>query len=396
MAVSQCEQPEAGVRFDAQAAAGSRPRILVARVGAIGDTLMATPLLRAMRRSLPGARVCFLCSAAACDALRYNPHLDRVTPLDHWRLPVWLNAGKRRIISEMRKERFDAVLALESDARFLDLVRGSRAGRVIAYGALADAGGFERAAFNPQIHMIDNHLAAARPLGVEPAGREMELVYPSELHATLWESLCQVGIRKEGLLVGIHAGWGGRKHPLTETRLKSWPPERFAEIARWLINRVGASIVLTGAGVDTDLNELIANLSGVRCLNLAGKLSLLQMIALLRRCDAYLTVDSGPAHMAAALGTPLVTLVGPAIIEQTAPSAGRGPAIILYHRVACAPCYGTPLMKSCRDNVCMKEITTDEVRLALEQMLALKRTAPSHATTDQSSPRPRASPEYRP
>ncbi|MGH9395827.1 MAG: glycosyltransferase family 9 protein [Terriglobia bacterium] len=351
------------------------PRILVARVGAIGDTLMVTPLVRALRKSLPKSRLCFLCSEAAYDALRYNPHLNRVIPLDHWRLPMWLNSGKRRIIAALRKENFEVLLALESDARFLSLVREVRCPRVIAYGALADAGGFERAEFNPKSHMIDNHLEAARRLGVDPAGREMDLGFPPEMNTPLWESLTRAGVRKEGVLVGIHAGWGGRKHSLTETRLKSWPPERFAEIARWLVNRVGASVALTGVEADRELNDLIANLSGVRCLNLAGKLSLLEMVALLRRCNAYLTVDSGPAHMAAAIGTPLITLVGPAIIEQTAPAGGHGPVRILYHRVHCAPCYGTPLMKSCRDNICMKEINTDEARLALEQVLASKRTA---------------------
>ena len=71
-------------------------------------------------------------------------------------------------------------------------------------------------------------------------------------------------------------------------------------------------------------------------MNLAGELSLLELAAVVRRLDLYLTVDSGPAHMAAALGTPLVALWGPGIFEQTAPVAGRGPARILYHRVPCA------------------------------------------------------------
>ncbi|MGH9454000.1 MAG: glycosyltransferase family 9 protein, partial [Terriglobia bacterium] len=283
-------------------------------------------------------------------------------------------AAKRGALSELRKHDFNTLLALESDPRFLDILRATGARRVVAYGTLADAGGFEHADFNPQQHMIQNHLQAAGKLGAQPAGLDMDLGYPPALDATLWEKLSREGIRKGSILAGIHAGWGGRKHSLHETRLRSWPPERFAEIARSLSQQMGASMVLTGSASDRPLNELIAKLSGTPCLNLAGSLSLLETVALLRRLDVYLTVDSGPAHMAAALGTPLVTLWGPGIFEQTSPRGTRGPIRILNHRVHCAPCYGTPLMKSCRDNICMKEIETPEVLEAVEQVLAARRT----------------------
>lgn len=351
------------------------PRILVTRVGALGDTLMATPALRAVRQSFPSAYLAALVSAGAADALRYNPHVDRVLSLPHWRAPFWLSSAKRQLRSTLKMERFDLVLVLESDARFLALFRSLECPRVVAYGALASAGGFQQAEFNPGAHMIDNHLAAARLLGASPAGREMEFQIPEDLRPAFAERLNAVGIPKDGLIAGLHAGWGGRKHPLETTRLKSWPPDRFAEVARWLRGSVGSEVVLTGSADDYELNELIARRSGVRCLNLAGRLSLLELAELLRRLSVYLTVDSGPAHLAAALGTPLVTLIGPAIIEQTAPLGQPGRVRILYHRVACAPCYGTPLMKSCRDNICMKAISSDEARLAVEQMLGANRLA---------------------
>lgn len=350
-------------------------RILVVRMGAIGDTLMTTPAVRALRRSFPCSYLGFLCSQPAYDVLKHNPYLDRVVPLAHWRLPQWLSAAKRGALSELRKNGFNTLLALESDSRFLDIVRAAGARRVVAYGTLADAGGFEPAGFNPQQHMIQNHLEAAGKLGAQPAGLDMDLGYPPALDAILWEKLLRQGVRKGGILAGIHAGWGGRKHSLNETRLRSWPPERFATIARALAKQRDASIVLTGSASDRPLNELIGKLSGVPGVNLAGSLSLLETAALLRRLDVYLTADSGPAHMAAALGTPLVTLWGPGIFEQTSPRGTRGPIRILNHHVHCAPCYGTPLMKSCRDNICMKEIETPEVLEALQQMLASKRSA---------------------
>ncbi|HEV2178084.1 MAG TPA: glycosyltransferase family 9 protein [Terriglobia bacterium] len=368
-------------------ASGQSPRILVIRAGAIGDTLMTTPLVRALRQRFPDGSLSFLCSRAAHDVLRHNLHLDRVIPLTYRHLPAWLSREKLRLARELCRLDLDWALVLESHSSFLELARRSGARRVVAYGEPAGHSlpqGFQLAYFDPEKHSIENHLRAAAPLGVEPSGpqslepqeRAMELYYPAVLDAAVRERLAGAGVADGDLLVGIHAGWGGesrrgsRRQALEDTRLRSWPPGRFAEVARWLAEQAGARIVLTGAAADQPLTEFIAQQSKMACLNFAGKLSLLELAALIRRLDVYLTVDSGPAHMAAALGTPLVTLWGPGILEQTRPLAGRGPVRLLYKRVHCAPCYGTPLVKSCQDNICMKQIEVAEVVEAVGNMLA--------------------------
>jgi ADP-heptose:LPS heptosyltransferase len=364
------------------------PRVLILRAGAIGDTLMVTPLVRALRRTFPDAYLAFVCSRQAHDVLRHNPHLDQIIPLAYRHLPLWLSWEKLRALGRLRRLNLDWALALESHPSFLDLARCLGAATVIAYGALPQGEGFQQAGFDPTLHCIENHLRAAQPLNLEPAGFEMELDYPSALDEALRRRLDRAGISDSQRLVGIHPGWGGRKPPPQETRLRSWPPDRFAHVIDWLAERAGAQVVLTGSAADRPLTDFIARLSRFPCLNLAGDLSLLELAALIHRLDLCLSVDSGPAHMAAALGTPLVTLWGPGIFEQTTPLAGRGPVRILYHRVPCAPCYGTPLMKSCQDNICMKQIEVAEVREAVEEMWA---SSPSKsATPPQSSLRPRA------
>jgi heptosyltransferase-2 len=350
---------------------GKSPRILVLRAGAIGDTLMATPLVRALRRTFPGAYLVFICSRSAFEILQHNPHLDRVIPLAHRHLPGWLSGEKRRVVQEMQELALDWALVLESHSSFIDLVRRARPKRLIAYGPVPEGSGFERARFDPKRHSIDNHLDAADRLGVLPAGREMDLPYPPELDEVIRRRLQGWGVHEAGGLVGIHPGWGGRKHSIEQTRLRSWPPERFAQVIQWLVKTAETRVAMTGSKADRPLTEYIARLAGVPCLNLAGELSLLELAALIRRLNLFLTVDSGPAHLAAALATPLLTLWGPGIFEQTSPQAGRGPVRILYRRVHCAPCYGTPLMKTCQDNICMKQIEVEEVIEGLRQMLRL-------------------------
>ncbi len=349
-------------------------RLLVVRAGAIGDTLMVTPLIRALRRTFPDGYLVFLCSRSARDVIRHNPHLDRVIPLAYRHLPQWLSLEKRRILRDLHGLHFDCALVLESHPNFIGIAARAGVRRLISYGVLPEGDGFERAIFDSQRHSIENHLRAAEPLGVQPSGYATELHYPSGLDQAMHRRLAESGIAERDCLVGIHAGWGGRKHVLDQTRLRSWPAQNFARVIQWLANSKEARVVLTGSRADRTLTEFIARSAGVACLDLAGKLSLLELAALIRRLDLYLTVDSGPAHMAAALGTPLLTLWGPGILEQTAPVHSHGAVRILYHRVPCAPCYGTPLMKACQDNICMKQIEVAEVIEAVSQMLELAKS----------------------
>lgn len=367
-----------GGRATGRIASGS-PRIAVVRAGAIGDTLMATPLARAIRNTYPDACLVFLCARSACDILRYSPHLDEVIPLAARHLPSWLSIEKARIARRLADLRLDSMIILESHRSFTDLARRSGATRIVSYGALPGVPDAELAIFDPTKHAIENNLRAAEPLGVRPDGLRMEMHYPKEFHNRVRERLRLAGVPPDARLVGIHAGWGGRKHALEETRLKSWPPDRFARIARTLVTAVKAHVILTGARADRALTEFIASEAGVPCLNWAGELSLLELAALIRRMDLYVSIDSGPAHMAAALGTPLIVLLGPAIVEQTRPmpSDTLGDAVrILHEPVPCAPCYGTDLMRTCQDNICMKSIEAGAVEDAIGEMLRFPRKSP--------------------
>ena len=368
MAVSNLENkpPPAEVR------SLGRPRILIIRAGAIGDTLMATPLVRAVRRTFPDCHLVFLCSATAFDVVRHNPHLDQVIPIAYRHLPAWLSREKSQIHRTLRRLDLDWALVLEGHPIFIDLARKTGARRIIAYSGDEQGQGFEPARFDPQKHSIENHLELARPLCLRHDGLQMELNNQPETIETVARRLKRAGVASHDCLVGVHAGWGGRTRTPDQTLLRSWPPGRFAEVVNWLVKEHGARVVLTGSAADRPLTRYIARAAGVPCMDVAGELSLLELAALIRRMNAYLTVDSGPAHMAAALGTRLVTLWGPGIFEQTVPVSPGNPPRILYHRVHCAPCYGTPAMKTCKDNICMKEIQAGEVKKALEEALSLE------------------------
>ena len=353
-----------GVELRGQPPISSGPRIVIVRAGAIGDTLMATPLVRAVRSTFANAHVTFICSNAARDVLAHNPHLDRVIGLSYRHVPLALSPEKTRIVRFLKKIDLDWAVVLESHRSFVDLACRFNPAHVVAYGTLPGKR-IEKVMFDPNKHSVENNLHAGEALGVQPAGLEMELHYPPAIKASLQARLGRAGISSGDVMIGLHAGWGGRQQPLEQTRLRSWPPKRFAAIARWLTETLGARVVLTGSLNDRPLTDFIAQNAAVPCVNLAGSLSVLELAALIDRLDAYVAIESGPAHMAAALGTPLVALLGPAIFQQTRPLTGRGTVHVIRHQVPCSPCYGTPLQKSCKDNVCMKQIEVSEVQEAI-------------------------------
>lgn len=353
----------------AQKFAEKSPRILVMRAGAIGDTLMATPLLRAIRQTYPSAYLGAICSSTSFDVLRYNPHLDEVFSITHRHLPGFLSLEKRRIANHFRSLRLDSILCLEASAEFTNFACRIGAKRIFTYSRSEPSGSIELLEWDVNEHSIESHLRSGRSIGAENAGKDMEFHYPAEIDAALRQKLKENQIEESDLVIGIHAGWGGRRQHPTDTRLRSWPADRFSEVVGWLKEQFNATIVLTGSATDYPLNEYIAKSSGVDCLNLAGTLTLLESAALIWRMNLYITIDSGPAHMAAALGTPLVTLWGPGIFTATAPVSEKSPIEIIRSPPLCAPCYGTNYMKSCTDNICMKQIEVDDLKAAVKKIL---------------------------
>ena len=342
------------------------------RAGAIGDTLMATPLLRSLRKSFPDSYIGAVTSTTAADVLRHNPHIDEVFPVAYRHLPTWLSLEKQRILARARKLRIDTVLSLEANPSFTKIACRTRAERIMTYDPSPLCPALHHLPNRDGEHSIEMHLRAGELVGAAPDGMAMEFFYPEGVDASLTDKLSSIGIAHDDRVIGIHAGWGSREQHPTNTRLRSWPADRFGQAARWLFDKYKAKIVLTGTEQDRPLNDFIATASGVPCHNLAGKFSLLESAALIRRMGLYITIDSGPAHMAAALGTPLITLWGPGIFTATRPIAGKGTVTILREPPECAPCYGTPLMKTCQNNICMKQIAVADVKAAAADILDAK------------------------
>jgi heptosyltransferase-3 len=330
--------------------AGSGARcILVVRVGALGDTLMATPLVRLLHERYPGAEIDFLSSELAAPLLELNPYLANLFPLRGRNWPISLSPEKLRLVRRLRSRAYDFAVLLESAPRYRMLLE--RAG-------LQHIRSFAETPFNPGLHAIVNNLLAAGIRDARSDELHMDLPLSPEDEAVAGRLLADV--RRPH--IGVHTGWGpqGRKGNQSR-RLRGWNHAGFIEVLRGLADR-GAGIIMTGSAEDARDAEQIRRRSGLgQVCSIAGRTTVRELAAVLKGLDLLISVDSGPCHMAAALGTPMVVLWGPGRLEQTRPWPSLSPVRIIYHPPPCAPCQSTPLQKTCARNLCMEAITPEEV-----------------------------------
>jgi len=336
---------------------GASERVLVVRAGALGDTLMATPVIRRLRNAAPGREIDLLCSVGGASLLRNNGYISQIHTMRLRNLPHFVSLEKRRLIKKIRDRNYSFAVLLESAPRYRELLERA---------SLREIRGFTEASFDPSQHSIVNNLRAAGFPESGPSDLEMDLSASDS--AARWAANALARLPKPW--IGVHAGYGpGSKKKDQTERLKGWTCDNFIQVARELIDG-GASIVLTGSSGDLGICQIIASaLPSDRVLVCAGQTSVDQLAGVIQALELFISVDSGPAHMAAALGTPLVVLWGPAILAQVRPLSAITPIRILNAHVPCAPCYGTPLMKSCTRNICMEQILPPAVISAALDLL---------------------------
>ena len=339
-----------------EADSGAR-RILVVRVGALGDTLMATPLVRLLHERHPEAEIDFLSSELAAPLLELNRYLTNLFPLRGRNWPISLSPEKSRLVRRLRSRAYDFAVLLESAPRYRMLLE--RAG-------LRQIRSFAETPFNPGRHAIINNLLVARIRDARMDELNMDLPLSPQDEAVASRLLADIRRPR----IGVHTGWGpqGRKGKQSR-RLRGWAHAGFIEVIRNLADH-GAGIIMTGSAEDARDAERIRRQSGVSHVHsIAGRTTVRELAAVLKNVDLLISVDSGPCHMAAALGTPLVVLWGPGRLEQTRPWSTLSPVRVIYHPPPCAPCQSTPLQKTCTRNLCMEAITPEEVLAEARQIL---------------------------
>lgn len=335
-------------------------KILILKPSSLGDVVQALPVLRLIRRHRPEARVCWWIDSSLAPLLAGDPDLAGVVPFERrgWtRGANWI--ALCRSIAWMRAQRFDWVIDLQSLARSGAVAWLANGKRTIGMDTPREgARGFydiivRRPSFHT--HAVDWYLRVLPVLGVpvhngfqwlpeRPAiSAALRRSYP--LHERPWIVL-QPGARWQN---------------------KRWPVEHFVELARQVAaTRPALGFAVLGSAEDAPLGQAICGAAPGRCLDLTGRLSLLEMVECIRLAKVMVTNDTGPMHVAAALGIPVVALFGPTEPARTGPYGQVGNAIRLD--LPCVPCM-RPRCSFERPIECLRAITPASVARAVEARL---------------------------
>ena len=352
---------------------GAVKNILLIRLSSLGDIVLTSPAIRAVRQHFPQAHISMLVAKQSADLLTENPHLDEVIPFD--RKAGNKDTGEmRRITCLLRERRFDLAIDFQRKFRTSLLAYLSGARCRVGYhqpnGALCTVRVPDlntkaiRAGRISSAHAIDRYFDLLRPIGIEAADRTLEMFISKADRAFAHEMIATKGIEADRPKVGLFPGAGWK--------LREWMPDRFAAIGDRITKQFDAQVLLFGGPHESELVQQVGDLMTTEAISLAGDLRIRQLAALIEGCDLFVTNDTGPMHVATAMHTPTVALFGPGDHIRFQPLDPIHTTI--RHHVPCNPC--KQFTNKCKNNICMKLITVDEVWETVHQRLSnLSKTA---------------------
>ncbi len=311
-------------------------RILTVATTALGDTLWSTPALESLRKSFPNAYLAALTSPTGMQVLNNNPWTDRLHLLKEPVLSHFLS-----LWNQLYRERFDTVLLFHASQRLV-LPLCSLLGASQIVGTAGINKGLDSLLTHPSPntyqHEIIRRLKMVESIGGQIASERLSLfLEPNDQQMSL----------PPGKWVAIHPG--------SKDGFKRWPIEHFREVGRQLKERTGCEILITGSESERDLmNQLAAEIPGAQVLDTS--LSIRSFAALLAQVNLLISNDTGPVHLACALGRPVVALYSSTDPELCGPHKAPH-ATALYKRRTCEPC----MKRKCRRPFCLLQIGVSEV-----------------------------------
>jgi heptosyltransferase-2 len=311
-------------------------KILVVNLGGIGDILLSTPALRALKERYPVASVSLLTIPRSAEAARDLSYIDKIYTID-------LGSGIAGIakdigtILSLRKMKFDLAINMRTivsgaGACKMEILFSMIGARVSAGRNTDGRGGFfdikiNEPSFGAKYEM-EYDIELVEVLGATPQDRSIDLTVDKIAEERVDEILKNEHFDKGSLLVGIHPG-GALSH--------RWPVENFSKVIDILAGKNRCVFAITGSFDERILAEKIKG-DKSNIINLSGKLNFKELAAFIKRCDLYITNDTAPMHIAAILNTPVVAIFGPGYLERFDPKKISSRAEVLCNKIECAPC----------------------------------------------------------
>lgn len=347
---------------------GASPCILLITIRALGDTVLITPIIRAVKERYPTSRLLVVAEAMGAGVLLHNPHIDRLLVIDRGarrRIPWHRRLHEEWLfIRDIRRERPDLAIDLFSGPR--SAVLGFLAGAPVRYGedTRRHGRGF---LYTHRVrvrtvgaHLVEQKFQIIADMVPTCTSRTLELVLSEKEQAWARQRMAQKGFAADDLIVGLFpgAGWGHKR----------WPVDRFARLGDLLRERHGAKILLLGGVRDQEVTWQVCYLMRQPPAVMDEITSVRELMALIGQSRLFISNDTGPMHIAVALGIPTVALFGPSDLTKYGPWGENG--AVVSKRLPCSPC--PQQVDTCHEvgrarQECMLLITMEEVLEAVNR-----------------------------
>ena len=334
--------------------------ILVIKISSLGDVILVTPSLRALGKKFPNAKIHCLVGKESRKILVNCPYVDELIVYDHkGKDRGWFRLLK--LAHNLRRYNFDKVIDFQNNQKshalcFLSFSKES-------YGF--DNGKWSRLLsqpvknYDPNIPAVVQQFQILSQMGIAADDKNYLELWPSERNNIYVKNLLESEwINPNNKIVGINIAASEK------WKTKNWSTEHIVKLCDMLAMK-HIRVIITGIEKDKPLAQHILSLTRSKPANFVGKTDILQLAALIKRCKVFITPDSAPLHVAAAMQTPVIAFFGPTDSKRHAPPAKR--IVVLEKKLSCTPCY-SPRCKILT-HACMKEITPEEVFKTIETLI---------------------------
>lgn len=322
-------------------------RILILRSNALGDTVYATSILEGLKLQYPNAAIDWIGTNLSKGLFKFDPRISHVFGLNHRKIPLFFSSEKRFIVSHSKKNPYDLFINLNQGKQFHSLAKEIVATQKLGepYTSLKDA-----------------------PSGLH-AGEKLKFFYKAILSTENFDQSYPTLYSNPE--IDVHTKFDLPAHyivfnPSNSHNQKSGINHRAWPISHWqtLLNTLNTKIpivIIANKGEESYF-EPMRPFPSRNIFDLIGKTTLDELIAIVQNAQLLVTTDTGPAHIASAVNTPVICLVGPTPAHRTGPlKTPYNHVLILSKNLECSPCYRTERIKTCKENRCMIEITPSEV-----------------------------------
>ena len=345
-------------------------RIFIRESNWIGDAIMTTPAISSIKKSFPQAKLFVAANPYVAEILRGNPCIDEFLVFDSKNSINNLLSRFRLFREWGKKYNFDIGILFTNS--FKSALEVFLMGIPELAGFDTDGRGFlltrkiHATAEILKKHEVEYFLDLIKGIGIEPQSRDLTLRLSEHDEAFAKDFFGKNNLLPAQMIITVCAG--------ASLQPKEWHPERYAKVCDMLVRNLSAQVIILGSNADQIVSSKIISFMEEKAINLAGKTSLRESMAIIKNSDLYIGNNTGPMHIAAAFKTPIVAIMGPSVPEKTAPYLEKEKYELVIKPFECRPCRHN-FFKECKSSADNKPpcIEAIEVKDVMEKINLLIR-----------------------